>query len=35
MDPALTAARLKLTLASRYALAKVLDLMGLSAPERM
>ena len=35
VDPALTAARLKLTLASRYALAKVLDLMGLSAPERM
>ena len=35
VDPALTAARLKLTLAARYALAKVLDLMGLSAPERM
>jgi arginyl-tRNA synthetase len=35
VEPALSAARLKLTLAARYTLARVLDLMGLSAPERM
>jgi arginyl-tRNA synthetase len=35
IDPGVTAARLKLTEAARYTLAKVLDLMGVSAPERM
>ena len=34
-DAALTAARLRLVLAAKIALGRVLDLMGMSAPERM
>ena len=34
-DPALTAARLKLTDAARLVLARCLELMGMAAPERM
>ncbi len=34
-DPALTGARLRLVLAARIALARVLGLMGMSAPDRM
>ena len=34
-DPALTAARLRLVQAAKIALGRVLDLMGMTAPERM
>jgi arginyl-tRNA synthetase len=34
-DEALTKARLKLVKATQIALAKVLDLMGMTAPEKM